>query len=65
MKTTLSDRLSIASIFGFLALLIGGVIGWVLNIVALVGMETVLSGLGVLRIIGIFLAPIGAVLGFI
>lgn len=46
-------------------LFIGGATGWVLNIVKLIPMDCGLCGMQVLRIIGIFLAPLGAILGFI
>lgn len=46
----------------FLAVVITAICGWVFNIVAIVGM-TGFSGLLVLRIFGIFFAPLGVVLG--
>jgi hypothetical protein len=46
-----------------LALLGVGVFGWVFNIVAIARAETI-TGLVVLRIVGIFIAPLGAVLGW-
>ena len=39
--------------------------GWVWNIIKLVDMDSGVTGLFVLRIIGIFLAPLGVVVGFI
>lgn len=46
-------------------IVIGGLIGWVLNIVTIAGSSfTPLTGLLVLRIVGIFVAPLGAVLGY-
>lgn len=48
------------------ALILGGVGGWVANIVKLVGMDFgSISGLLVVRAIGIFVAPLGAVMGFL
>lgn len=38
--------------------------GWVMNIVALVHLTSFTSGMAVLRVIGIFVAPLGAILGF-
>jgi hypothetical protein len=38
-------------------------IGWVINIVHLFGMNPVLTGEGVVRIIGIFVAPLGSIMG--
>ena len=40
-------------------------VGWVMNLVDIVGMESVWSGLGVLRVIGFFIPWLGALLGFI
>ena len=40
--------------------------GWVANIVKLVGMDFgAITGLLIVRAIGIFIAPLGAVMGFI
>lgn len=40
--------------------------GWIMNIVAIAGSSfDVITGMLVIRIIGVFIAPIGAVLGFI
>lgn len=40
------------------------VIGWVLNIIDMVHMPTILSGEGVVRIVGIFFPPLGAFMGW-
>jgi hypothetical protein len=43
-----------------------GLLGWVLNIITVAGSDFgVITGLLVLRIVGIFIAPLGAVLGYI
>ena len=48
-----------------IALFIAGVIGWIMNIMAIAGSEfTPITGLLVLRVVGIFVAPLGAVLGW-
>jgi hypothetical protein len=48
----------------FILLLIpAAIIGWIANIVALFYLDT-FGGEMVLRVVGIFLAPLGAVLGF-
>lgn len=40
-------------------------VGWVLNIIALAGMSfDPITGLAVLRVIGVFIPPLGAVLGY-
>jgi hypothetical protein len=49
----------------YAALMIGGVIGWVLNIVDIVHADfDNVTGMLVLRIIGVFVPPLGAVLGY-
>lgn len=46
-------------------LVVAGLVGWVMNIVKLAGSDfAVFTGLMVVRIIGIVLAPIGAVVGY-
>lgn len=45
-------------------IIIAGAIGWILNIVAIAN-TTAFSGLVVIRAIGVFLAPLGAVLGYV
>ena len=49
-----------------LALVLLSIGGWVANVVKLFGMALdPLTGLAVLRIVGIFLVPLGAILGFL
>jgi hypothetical protein len=48
----------------YLAILLVGGWGWVSNIVKLVGMDAIMTGMGITRIVGIFVAPLGAVMGF-
>lgn len=57
------------SLFGGTAILIGllGLVGWVSNVIKLATTGLAISewgGLEVARVIGIFLAPLGAVLGW-
>jgi hypothetical protein len=48
-----------------IALFIAAVIGWIMNIMTIAGSEfTPITGLLVLRVVGIFVAPLGAVLGW-
>lgn len=52
---------------GWAVFVIVGVIGWVMNIMKLFEVDLILSQLTmveVLRIIGIFLAPLGTVMGY-
>ena len=49
----------------YLSIIIGGIYGWIMNIVHLVQNEVVwTSGMSIGRIIGIFVGPLGAVLGY-
>lgn len=63
MRFRKSDLAIVASALALLALGIAALIGWILNIVTLVGMEA-MNGEFVVRIIGIFIAPVGAVAGW-
>lgn len=38
--------------------------GWIANIITIFGMENITSGEGVIRIIGVFIAPLGAFMGY-
>lgn len=50
-------------VWGGLALLIG--FGWGLNIVELAGTSfSPITGLAILRVIGVFIPPLGAILGY-
>ena len=61
---TTKDMTIIAAALFHVALAIAAIYGWVCNIIAIAATDT-FSGLVVVRIIGVFLAPIGAVLGYI
>ena len=51
---------------GYILLMITVIVGWVLNIFAIVAtVGDPINGLFILRVAGIFLAPLGAVLGFV
>jgi hypothetical protein len=50
----------------FIGLAIAMVIGWVMNILAIAHSNfSDITGLLVLRVVGIFVAPLGAVLGWV
>jgi len=56
------------SIIGTIILfLIGifGLIGWILNIISIFNTENILSGVFVIRAIGVFMAPLGSVMGYL
>lgn len=56
--------------FGIAIFLIGlifaAVVGWIANIVKIVGViSDPITGMFILRVVGIFVAPLGAVLGYV
>jgi hypothetical protein len=53
-------------IVAYLALIVTALYGWVMNMVVIAGSDfSMITGLLILRLVGIFLFPIGAVLGFV
>lgn len=48
----------------WIGVIILGAVGWIVNIIQIAHAD-VLSGLVILRAIGIFMFPLGAVLGFV
>ena len=58
-----------SELFALLAIVgvwIAGIVGWVMNLVTLYHMSfTTITGELVLRCVGIFVAPIGSVMGFL
>lgn len=50
-------------VFGLLSFLVLIAYGWVLNIIDLIHMCDGITGLLVARVVGIFIVPLGAVLG--
>lgn len=52
-------------LLAWLALCAAGIVGWVMNIVKLVQMlDGSVTALFIARIVGVFAAPLGAILGF-
>ena len=50
----------------YFTIVIAALYGWIMNIVSLAHMNmTDVTGMLVLRVVGIFMAPLGAVLGYI
>lgn len=57
--------LAISWILFVFAAMLAVIYGWILNILAIMHIETfVLNGITVLRIVGIFIPPIGALMGY-
>lgn len=64
-KSTTARNVGIFAITAWLSVVVLILWGWVLNIMTLVAMDSVLdTGVGVVRLIGIFIAPLGAVMGW-
>ena len=60
-------NVGIVGSLAFITVFLAAVIGWVMNIISLVSFEGTLATAGILevfRVIGIFMAPLGAVLGY-
>ena len=65
-RDTRFKNFGIGAIAAFLSLTIVGIVGWVLNIIALVGMTFAGHELmAVVRVIGLFIPPVGAVAGYL
>lgn len=59
-------KLGATTLIIYFVVMVAGIIGWVLNLVKIFGSDfSDITGLLVLRIIGAFVAPLGAVLGYI
>jgi hypothetical protein len=59
------NDMSLGAVIAWLVVIIAGIVGWVLNIVAIVGHDFVNEiGMGIVRVIGVFVPIIGAVLGY-
>ncbi len=59
-------RIGIFGALVWLGIVIAGVIGWILNIITIAHTDNLLStGMGILRVVGIFVPPLGAILGWL
>lgn len=58
--------MNLETTFGFFTILalIAGIYGWIMNIVQIIE-SSVITGMVVARVCGVFLAPLGAVLGYL
>ena len=57
---------SLIALILYVAIIVAIVYGWIMNIVALAHMNlTDVTGMLILRVVGIFMAPLGTVLGYI
>lgn len=57
----------IRGLFGLVVIFAGLALvwGWILNILAIAATADAITGLLILRVVGIFMAPLGGVLGYI
>jgi hypothetical protein len=61
-----NSKTNTAALLIWLGIVIAAIAGWIMNLGAIVDHDFVLeTGMGILRVIGVFVAPIGAVLGYI
>lgn len=57
---------AVAAMFVFWLAVVGvSLYGWIENIIKLAHMTDIMSGMGIIRCIGIVVAPLGVVMGFI
>lgn len=60
-----SVDIGIVGVLGLIALLIAAAAGWVMNIAAIVhALSEPVTGMLIFRCVGIFVAPLGAILGY-
>lgn len=59
------SRTIVGVLSAVLILIVLAVAGWINNIITLLGMDSIDSGMAIARVVGIFLAPLGVVLGYI
>ena len=62
-RRTQSDYTGFTAIVSII-LILGFAYGWIANIITIIGMGEILNGEGVIRIIGVFIAPLGAIMGY-
>ena len=58
------EKWALVGLFALIALIIASVFGWVMNVIQIVH-SSAIDGLVIVRIIGVFMAPLGAVLGYL
>jgi hypothetical protein len=59
-------RFSIAAVLIWLGIVVLGAIGWVLNIITIFNTDHILDSCkGILRVVGIFVPPLGAIMGWL
>ena len=65
MKLSLGDKIGIGMVIFWVLVVLFILSGWIMNISDIISLESIeFKGEHILRIIGIFLAPIGAIMGW-
>jgi len=63
MKTKL--QLKGFAVVAFFAIFIAAIIGWVMNVIAIIGaLSGPITAMFIARCVGVFAAPVGAILGY-
>lgn len=65
MKIKFDEAAGVFAAMAGVALIVAAIWGWIANVVAIAGtVNDPITGMFVLRCIGIFVAPLGSILGF-
>lgn len=54
-----------AAFIGTVLIILAAGYGWIMNLVILFNMTVIMSGEGVLRILGVIIPPLGSILGYV
>ena len=52
-------------VFSLLGILLVGLVGWISNIVQIVGLESLTTGVAIVKILGVIVVPLGVIMGLI
>jgi len=62
---SLGEKLGVGAFFSIIAMLIAGIIGWVMNIFDIVAaINDPITAFFIARCVGVFFFPLGAILGY-
>lgn len=59
-----SVRSDVAVLLLYITILLLALVGWVKNIIAIIDSDGTITGMLIGRVIGVFVAPIGSILGW-
>lgn len=60
-----SFRADLFILLGYFAFVVAMLVGWVNNIIAIIGSDGTITGMLIGRVIGVFVPPIGSILGWL